>query len=98
MAAKGPFNIGHLHFAMVQLKNNPERKDVLKILKNAPRLAPVRTTDGVDSMNAVAEMMRDMLRARADMWEVAYWEDILNGTDSEANSGYKRQSESVRNP
>src|SRR5439155_942973 len=74
MAAKGPFNIGHLHFAMVQLKNNPERKDVLKVLKNAPRLAPVRTTDGVDSMNAVAEMMRDLHRARADMWEVAYWE------------------------
>src|SRR6059036_1797517 len=95
MAAKGPFNIGHLHFAMVQLKNNPERKDVLKVLKNAPRLAAVRTTDGVDSMNAVAEMMRDMLRARADMWEVAYWEDILNVTDGEANMVYQVHNESV---
>jgi len=95
MAAKGPFNIGHLHFAMVQLKNNPERKDVLKVLKNAPRLAPVRTTDGVDSMNAVAEMMRDLHRARADMWEVAYWEDILNVTDGEANLVYQVHNESV---
>jgi glyceraldehyde-3-phosphate dehydrogenase (NAD(P)) len=95
MAAKGPFNIGHLHFAMVQLKNNPERKDVLRVLKNAPRLAPVRTTDGVDSMNAVAEMMRDMHRTRADMWEVAYWEDILNVTDGEANMVYQVHNESV---
>src|SRR6266699_1518012 len=95
MAAKGPFNIGHLHFAMVQLKNNPERKDVLKVLKNAPRLAAVRTTDGVDSMNAVAEMMRDMLRARADMWEIAYWEDILNVTEGEANMVYQVHNESV---
>jgi len=95
MAAKGPFNIGHLHFAMVQLKNSPERKEVLKVLKNAPRLAAVRTTDGVDSMNAVAEMMRDMLRARADMWEVAYWEDILNVTDGEANMVYQVHNESV---
>src|SRR5881396_1540236 len=95
MAAKGPFNIGHLHFAMVQLKNSPERKDVLKVLKNAARLAPVRTTDGVDSMNAVAEMMRDLHRTRADMWEVAYWEDILNVTDGEANLVYQVHNESV---
>src|SRR2546428_1115186 len=95
MAAEGPFNIGHLHFAMVQLKNNAERKDVLKVLKNSPRMAPVRTTDGVDSMNAVAEMMRDMHRARADMWEVAYWEDILNVTDGEANLVYPVHNESV---
>jgi glyceraldehyde-3-phosphate dehydrogenase (NAD(P)) len=80
---------------MVQLKNNPERKDVLKVLKNAPRLAAVRTTDGVDSMNAVTEMMRDMLRARADMWEIAYWEDILNVTDGEANMVYQVHNESV---
>jgi len=80
---------------MVQLKNSPERKDVLKVLKNAPRLAAVRTTDGVDSMNAVAEMMRDMLRARADMWEVAYWEDILHVTDGEANLVYQVHNESV---
>ncbi len=59
------------------------------------RLAPVRTTDGVDSMNAVAEMMRDMHRTRADMWEVAYWEDILNVTDGEANMVYQVHNESV---
>ncbi len=95
IAAKGPFNLGHLHFAMVQLKGEPEKKDVLKVLKNTPRLAPVRTTDGVDSMNAVSEMMRDMGRARADMWEVAFWEDILDVTDGEASMVYQVHNESV---
>src|SRR6266849_2879385 len=95
MAAKGPFNIGHLHFAMVQMKNNPDRKDVLKAFQAAPRLAPVRMSDGVDSMNAVAEMMRDLGRARADMWEVAYWEDVLNVEDGEVNMVYQVHNESV---
>jgi glyceraldehyde-3-phosphate dehydrogenase (NAD(P)) len=40
-------------------------------------------------------MMRDMHRARADMWEVAYWEDILNVTDGEANFVYQVHNESV---
>jgi len=95
MAAKGPFNIGHLHFAMVQMKNDLERKDVLKVFKAAPRLAPVRMSDGVDSMNAVAEMMRDLGRARADMWEIAYWEDVLNVEDGEVNMVYQVHNESV---
>lgn len=95
MAARGPFNLGHLHFAMVQLKGTPEKKDVVKALKGAPRLAPVRTSDGIDSMNAVAEMMRDLGRARADMWEVAFWEDILDVTDGEANMVYQVHNESV---
>ncbi len=95
MAAKGPFNLGHLHFAMVQLKGEVEKKDVLKALRSAPRLAPVRNSDGVDSMNAVAEMMRDLGRPRADMWEVAYWEDILDVTDGEASLVYQVHNESV---
>lgn len=95
MAARGPFNLGHLHFAMVQLKGEPDKKDVVKALKGAPRLAPVRTSEGVDSMNAVAEMMRDLGRPRADMWEVAFWEDILDVTDGEASMVYQVHNESV---
>lgn len=95
MAARGPFNIGHLHFAMVQLKNSPEKKDVVKALKSAPRLAPIKTSDGLDSMNAVAEMMRDLGRPRADMWEVVFWEDILSVDDGEASLVYQVHNESV---
>src|SRR5260370_8922609 len=72
MAARGPFNLGHLHFAMVQLKGEPEKKDVLKVFKSTPRLAPVRTSAGGDSMNAVAGIVRHSGRVRADMWDVAF--------------------------
>lgn len=95
MAARGPFNLGHLHFAMVQLKGAPSKNDVVKVLTNTPRMAPVRTSDGVDSMNAVAEMMRDLGRTRADMWEVAFWEDILDVIDGEASLVYQVHNESV---
>src|SRR5436853_6604207 len=76
MAARGPFNLGHLHFAMVQLKGEHEKKDVLKVLKSAPRVAPVRISDGIASMKAVAEMMREVGRVRDDMWAVAFAGDI----------------------
>src|SRR5881409_1500365 len=42
MAARGPFNIGHMHFAMIQLKDSFNKKDVLKVFQDAPRLAPAR--------------------------------------------------------
>ncbi|HYY91187.1 MAG TPA: type II glyceraldehyde-3-phosphate dehydrogenase, partial [Candidatus Dormibacteraeota bacterium] len=43
----------------------------------------------------VAEMMRDLGRPRADMWEVAFWEDILDVTDGEADLVYQVHNESV---
>ena len=95
MAARGPFTLGHLHFAMVQLKGDAGKKDVVKVLSNTPRMAPVRTSDGIDSMNAVAEMMRDLGRTRADMWEIAFWEDILDVVNGEANLVYQVHNESV---
>jgi glyceraldehyde-3-phosphate dehydrogenase (NAD(P)) len=80
---------------MVQLKGEPMKKDVVKVLTNTPRMAPIRASDGVDSMNAVAEMMRDLGRTRADMWEIAFWEDILDVINGEANLVYQVHNESV---
>ena len=95
MAARGPFNIGHMHFAMIQLKDSFTKKDVLKVFHDAPRLAAVRASEGVDSMNAVSEVMRDLGRPRADMWEVVYWEDILDVVDGELNMVYQVHNESI---
>ncbi|OLE90706.1 MAG: hypothetical protein AUF79_09090 [Crenarchaeota archaeon 13_1_20CM_2_51_8] len=68
MAARGPFNIGHMHFAMIQLKDSFNKKDVLK---------------------------GDLGRPRADMWEVVYWEDILDVVDGELNMVYQVHNESI---
>ena len=43
----------------------------------------VRSSDGSVALNSVIELMRDMRRPRADMWEVAVWEDALAVDDRE---------------
>lgn len=50
---------------------------------DAPRIALVRADQGLAALNSVVELMRDLGRPRADLWEVAVWEDGLasDGTD-----------------
>lgn len=77
MAGAGPYNLSHIHFAMVET-TRPIRLDELRhALWEEPRVAFVRAADGLVSLNAVIELMRDLRRPRADMWEVAIWEDAL---------------------
>jgi glyceraldehyde-3-phosphate dehydrogenase (NAD(P)) len=77
MAATGPFNLSHVHFLMVETPRSATLEEVKAALAAAPRIAFVRAGDGLDAANAVIELMRDLGRPRADMWEVAVWEDAL---------------------
>jgi glyceraldehyde-3-phosphate dehydrogenase (NAD(P)+) (phosphorylating) len=95
LVAKGPFTLGHLCFGIVQTKNSVEKGDVLKVLRKTPRLVPVRRSEGVESMNAVTEVVRDLGRPRGDMWEVAFWEDIIHASGNEVNMVYQVHNESV---
>jgi len=47
----------------------------------------VRADDGVVALNSVIELMRDLRRPRADLWEVAVWEDAL-ASDGRAAAVY----------
>src|SRR5207253_725277 len=51
MAARGPFNLGHLHFAMVQLKGEPKKEDVLKVLKSEGRRSITKTNEAMSIGN-----------------------------------------------
>ena len=77
MAAKGPFDLGHVHFTMVETTHPTSVDEVRAILKDAPRVAFIRASDGLGSQNAIVELMRDLGRPRADLWEVALWEDAI---------------------
>jgi glyceraldehyde-3-phosphate dehydrogenase, type II len=77
MAAKGPFNLGHIHFTMVETTRPTSIDEVRAILEAAPRVAFIRASDGLGSQNAIVELMRDLGRPRADLWEVALWEDAI---------------------
>lgn len=77
MAAKGPFDLGHVHFTMVETSRSMSVDEVRMLLERAPRVALVRAADGLGSQNAIVELMRDLGRPRADLWEVALWEDAI---------------------
>lgn len=81
MAGSGPFNLGHVHFAMVETTRPVSVEELRAALEDEPRIAFVRAADDVVAANSVVELMRDIGRPRGDMWEVAVWEDSL-ATDS----------------
>ena len=77
MAAKGPFDLGHVHFTMVETSRPTSVDEVRHILEGAPRVAFVRADDGIAGQNSIVELMRDLGRPRADLWEVALWEHAI---------------------
>jgi len=77
MAAKGPFDLGHVHFTMVETTRATSVDEVRTMLGSAPRIAFVRADDGIVGQNSIVELMRDLGRPRGDLWEVAVWEDAI---------------------
>lgn len=77
MAGAGPYNLSHIHFAMVETTRPVSLDEVRAALEDAPRIAFVRADNGLVALNSVIELMRDLERPRGDMWEVAVWEDAL---------------------
>ena len=77
LAAAGPYNLSHIHFAMVETTRPVGVDEVRAVLLETPRIALVRADKGLVALNSVIELMRDLHRPRGDMWEVAVWEDAV---------------------
>ncbi len=95
LAAAGPFNLSHMHFAMVETTRPVSLDELRDALWDEPRLAFVRATDGLVAMNSVVELMRDLDRPRGDMWEVAVWEDALAADDCEVYLTFQVHNEAI---
>ena len=95
MAAKGPYNLSHIHFAMVELSKSSTIEDVLETLRGTTRVLLIRAEDGLAGLNSVIELMRDLGRPRADLWEVAVWEDIASVQDGELYLVYQVHNEAI---
>lgn len=95
MAAKGPYTISHIHFAMVELKDSVLIEEVIDTLAKAPRILLIKASDGLQGLNSVIELMRDLGRPRADLWEVAVWEDIASVVEDELYLTYQVHNESI---
>ncbi len=90
-----PTTIGHLHLAFLRLSQEMSKEDVVKILKSSPRVVAVNYKDGLTAENQLAELMRDLGRPRADMWEVAFWEDLLHVDGKDVAFYYQVHNEAI---
>ncbi|MCL4533822.1 MAG: type II glyceraldehyde-3-phosphate dehydrogenase [Bacteroidetes bacterium] len=98
LAGAGPYDLSHLHFAMVET-TGPVRVDELRqALWEEPRVAFVHGADGLVALNSVIELMRDLRRPRNDMWEVAVWEDALASDGREVYITFQVHNEAVSIP
>src|SRR5690606_26979995 len=95
LAAAGPFNLSHIHFAMIETKRPVSVDELRDALWDAPRIAFVRADQGLVALNSVTELMRDLDRPRGDMWEVAVWEDALAADDREVYLTFQVHNESI---
>ena len=75
MAAKGAHNLFHLHFAIVQAKKALGKEEVVTALREEPRIVFVKGADGVEGLNSIFELARDLGRSRGDLYEIPVWED-----------------------
>ena len=90
--------LGHLHYAMVETTRAVGRDDVLSALWHEPRIAFVRSGDGIVGLNSVVELMRDLGRPRNDLWEVALWEDSVAVDSNEVFLIYQVHNEAITIP
>ncbi|MGK2934273.1 MAG: type II glyceraldehyde-3-phosphate dehydrogenase [Gemmatimonadaceae bacterium] len=95
LAAAGPFNLSHIHFAMVETTRALSVEELREALWAEPRIAFVRADDGLVALNSVVELMRDLGRPRGDMWEVAVWEDSLAADNREIYLTYQVHNEAI---
>jgi len=95
VAAKAAHTQCHLHYWIVELTRPADRGQVLDAFRAAPRIAMVRTQDGIVALNSTVELMRDLGRPRGDLWEVALWEDVLAVDGREAIYTYQVFNEAI---
>jgi glyceraldehyde-3-phosphate dehydrogenase (NAD(P)) len=95
MAVKVPLTLAHLHYWSVQLARRASKDEVLAALRTSTRIALIRDARGLGAVNAVKEAMSDAGRPRADLYEVALWEDMLQVTDDELFYAYMVDNQAI---
>jgi glyceraldehyde-3-phosphate dehydrogenase (NAD(P)) len=95
MAGSGPYNLSHLHYAMIETTRPVSVDEFRSSLEGKPRICFIQGTDGLVAMNSVIELMRDLGRPRNDMWEVAVWRDALASDGRELYMVYQVHNEAI---
>ena len=77
MAVAVPETLAHVHSWAVRLARAASRGEVLAAFARSSRIAFLRAADGLGAINLVKELMADIGRSRADLYEVGLWEDLV---------------------
>ncbi|ESQ88019.1 hypothetical protein ABAC460_17660 [Asticcacaulis sp. AC460] len=95
MAVKVPETIGHLHYWSVKMTRMASKDEVLQAFRASSRIATVRTVDGLGALNSIKEMMADLGRPHANLYEVALWTDMLRVQDDELFYAYMVDNQAI---
>ena len=95
MAVKVPQTLAHLHYWAVQLARPASREEVVAAFRASTRIALIRYADGLPALNAVKELTSDAGRPRADLYEVALWEDMLRVQGDELFYAYMVDNQAI---
>ena len=95
MAVKVPETLGHLHYWAVEMTRAASKDELLAAFRAFGRIKLIRYGDGLPALNAVKEMMSDAGRPRADLYEVALWEDMLKVQGSELFYAYMVDNQAI---
>ncbi len=98
MAGTASHNSSHIHYLMVETHGRLSVDDVKQALWEEPRIAFVRSQNGLVALNSVIELMRDLGRPRNDLWEVAVWEDGIAVQDDEIYLIFQVHNEAITVP
>jgi glyceraldehyde-3-phosphate dehydrogenase (NAD(P)) len=98
MAGTAAHNLSHIIYAMVETTRALGTGEVKHALWQEPRVAFVRSSDGLVALNSVIELMRDLGRPRNDLWEVALWEDALAVDGNEVYLVFQVHNEAITVP
>jgi glyceraldehyde-3-phosphate dehydrogenase (NAD(P)) len=77
MAVAVPQTLAHVHCWNVRMTRAASLDEVLAAFRTSSRIALLRSSDGLGAINVVKEMMADLGRPRADLYEVGLWEDLV---------------------
>lgn len=95
MAVKVPETLAHLHYWAVEMTRPASKEEVLAAFRSSTRIMLIRHGGGLPALNSVKEMMADSGRPRADLYEVALWEDMLKVQGNELFYGYMVDNQAI---
>jgi len=95
MAVVAPTTLMHMHFLDITLKDRVDKKDIIEVLSNTPRLVLISSKYDANSTAELMEIARDLRRDRNDIPEVMIFEDSIYVKDNEVMLMYAVHQESI---